>query len=54
MFILGKSLEVKSRLIVRDWWGTVQGVWGAMANRYGISFGGFEIVLKLVVMVTKL
>lgn len=54
MFILGKSLEVKSRLIVRGWWGTVQAVWGVMPNRYGISFGGFKIVLKLMVMVRKL
>lgn len=59
MFIIG--LKTESRLIaggcvyVCVWeMGGGQGTWGVTANRYGIPFGDFEIVLKLVAMVAKL
>ena len=52
MFRIGKSIEAESRLMVAS--GRVRGgfVWNweemrVTANRYSISFGGDESVLKL-------
>lgn len=48
---IGKPIEMKTKLMVSRGW--IKGGLGSAVNEHGISFGGEENVLKLVVMYTS-